>query len=165
MTAYTSTYAGVWRALTRILGAASYPTAPVPNVAPVKAWLSNWGKDGEPVEGILISTSTRALPSDDQGYVTTGFKRDERFETDVFVRTALGNRSASQALDRLEQLTIVAEQTIRAAMAQTGLPGEVGAFAWWWWVRSIESGLWMLPDSGVAGMSKITIAVQARIGG
>ena len=161
MAQITSIYADVWRALYRLLTTASWPSAGVPNVAPVIGYLGGWGKDTEPVEGALVVTAAKS--PDTQDWVVSNAGRDEVFSTDVEIKTAIRNRTAGQALDRLEQLTIVFEQLISAGIRTP--PVEVKSRGWWWGITGMECVVWPLADGGYGAAAKFTITVQARVGG
>lgn len=163
MAQITSVYADVWRALYRLGNEAVWPNPVAAGAKPMAAFLGGWGKDAEPVEGMLVVTSVK--PVDNQSWVTTNFGRDEQFATEVEIKTALRGRDQFQALDRLEQLTIVFEQIVLTGTRRATQPVEVKSLAWWWGITAMETVVWPLVDGGYGAAARFTITVTARIGG
>lgn len=158
----TSLYADTWRALYRLLCEAPWPGPPV-DAPGMRVFLGGFGKNDEPLEAAMVVLDTINSAQD---WAALGRRsRDEEFATRVEVGTRLRNRTASETLDRLEELSAVVEQTITLTADTSSQPAEVAGRMVWWQVAQIEPVVGPLADGGFGGFARITIAVKARIGG
>lgn len=168
MSELTSSIYTVWRCLTRLLGEAQFPVSEQnpdnvvtyfgdPDLVPPRVEMSN--------ERVVVAP---AVGSTNEEWGPVGrLARNENFVAFLYAVTAVPGRDEEQARDRLEEITSVIEQTIRAVNAgrRTGsTPAEFEVYQDW----QIEVGgltpLVATTSEGAVGKAEIQIRCSFRIG-
>lgn len=156
----TSRYAPAWRALFRILQEETvWPDGFDPRVGVLFA-----GYDPNrpaPLEVVVVLGEAE----EDQDWATIGQRaRDDRLQTSLYVETAIPNRTAMQALDRLESFTVTIENKLRATVIPANRPVElVDTFLWWEVVRVLPDIAPLKGGGGYGGRATVVVGLKSRI--
>lgn len=152
----TSVYAAAWRAVTRVLAAAPWPAMTTVKDGPVVFA----GCEGdEPQEYVLVVADTDV---DQEQTLTYGNPvNGESFSIPVYVYTEVPGRTAWQALDRIEQLTAIAEAALDEFAGRDGQPVELAAFGAIWTRSGVsQRAVRALAAEGFGGFAEIHVSVQ-----